>query len=55
LRFGHENFGGLKLLAQKKMVNGLPSINQPDRLCEECLVGKQFQKSFPKESTTRAN
>jgi hypothetical protein len=42
LRFGHENFGGLKLLAQKKMVNGLPSINQPDQLCEGCLVGKQF-------------
>lgn len=27
LRFGHVNFGGLKLLVQKKMVNGLPSIN----------------------------
>jgi hypothetical protein len=34
LRFGHENFGGLKLLAQNKMVNDLPSINQPDQLCE---------------------
>jgi hypothetical protein len=55
LRFGHENFGGLKLLGQKKMVNGLPSINQPDQLCEGCLVGKQFRKNFPKESTTRAN
>jgi transposase InsO family protein len=55
LRFGYENFGGLKLLAQKKMVNGLPSINQPDQLCEGCLVGKQFRKSFSKESTTRAN
>jgi hypothetical protein len=55
LRFGHENFGRLKLLAQKKMVNGLPSINQPDQLCEGCLVGKQFRKNFPKESTIRAN
>jgi hypothetical protein len=45
LRFGHENFGGLKLLAQKKMVNGLPSI---DQLCKECLVGKQFRKTFQK-------
>jgi hypothetical protein len=48
-------FGGLKLLAQKKMVNGLPSINQPDQLCEGCLVSKQFRKSFSKEYTTRAN
>jgi hypothetical protein len=56
LRFGHENFGELKLLAQKKMVNGLPSINQLEKRCEGCLVGKQFRKSFPKESsTTRAN
>jgi hypothetical protein len=37
------------------MVNGLPSINQPDQLCEGCLVSKQFRKSFSKESTTRTN
>jgi hypothetical protein len=37
------------------MVNDLPSINQLDQLCEGCLVGKQFQKSLSKESTTRTN
>jgi hypothetical protein len=36
------------------MVNGLPSINQPDQLCEGCLVGKQHRESFPKESMSRA-
>ncbi|KAE8735550.1 Beta-galactosidase 8 isoform 1 [Hibiscus syriacus] len=53
LRFGHLNFGGLELLSKKEMVK-LPHINQPDQLCEGCLVGKQFRKSFPKESETRA-
>ncbi|CAL1382197.1 unnamed protein product [Linum trigynum] len=54
LRYGHLNFGGLKLLDQKKMVHGLPVINHPDQLCEGCLVGKQFRASFPKESLSRA-
>ncbi|KAK2990141.1 hypothetical protein RJ640_007543 [Escallonia rubra] len=36
------------------MVNGLPSIVQPDQLCEGCLVGKQHRHSFPKESISRA-
>ena len=36
------------------MVKGLPYINHPDQLCEGCLLGKQFRKSFPKESNSRA-
>ncbi|KAM1179120.1 hypothetical protein ACFX1X_018618 [Malus domestica] len=54
LRFGHLNFGGLELLSKKEMVRGLPCINRPDQACEGCLLGKQFRKSFPNESTTRA-
>ena len=54
LRFGHLNFGGLKLLEKKEMVRGLPCINQPDQLCEGCLLGKQSRRSFPKESLSRA-
>ena len=54
LRFGHLNFGGLELLSKKEMVKGLPCINHPDQLCEGCLLGKQFRKSFPKESESRA-
>ena len=54
LRFGHLNFGGLQLLSKKKMVRGLPSISHPDQVCEGCLLGKQFKKSFPKESSSRA-
>ncbi|KAH9735937.1 hypothetical protein KPL71_017913 [Citrus sinensis] len=54
LRYGHLNFGGLELLFKKNMVKGLPYINHPDKLCEGCLLGKQFRKSFPKESNSRA-
>ena len=54
LRFRHLNFGGLELLSKKEMVRGLPCISHPDQVCEGCLLGKQFRKSFPKESTTRA-
>ena len=55
LRFGHLYFGSLELLHKKEMVKGLPSINQPDQLCEGCLLGKQCRKSFPKEASSRAN
>ncbi|KAM2649885.1 hypothetical protein EV1_013946 [Malus domestica] len=54
LCFGHLNFGGLELLSKKEMVRGLPCISHPDQVCEGCLLGKQFRKSFPKESTIRA-
>ena len=54
LRYGHLNFRGLELLFKKNMVKGLPYINHPDQLCEGCLLGKQFRKSFPKESNSRA-
>ncbi|KAH9671981.1 hypothetical protein KPL70_017541 [Citrus sinensis] len=54
LRYGHLNFGGLELLSKKNMVKGLPYINHPDQLCEGCLLGKQFRKSFPNESNSRA-
>ncbi|CAH9069840.1 unnamed protein product [Cuscuta europaea] len=54
LRYGHLNFGGLKMLSSKGMVKGLPFINHPDQLCEGCLFGKQSRKPFPKEVTSRA-
>lgn len=54
MRLGHVNFGGLKMMVQKKMVHGLPSFNHPDQLCEGCQVGKQSRKPFPKESILRA-
>jgi hypothetical protein len=46
-RFGHLNFGGLKLLHTKDMVKGLPLIEKPERICEGCIFGKQHRESFP--------
>ncbi|KAL4361783.1 hypothetical protein GQ457_04G023210 [Hibiscus cannabinus] len=54
MRFGHLNFGALKMLGEKKMVNGIPTISHPNQLCEACLLGKHARSSFPKEATSRA-
>ena len=54
-RYGHLSFKGLKTLQQKKMVNGLPQLKSPLRLCKDCLVGKQQRYSFPRKSTWRAS
>ncbi|BBH03053.1 transposable element gene [Prunus dulcis] len=53
-RFGHLNFNGLKALQQKNMMKGLPPLQVPSRVCEECMVGKQHHEPFPKESNWRA-
>ena len=54
LRFGHLNFDGLRLLAKKNMVKGLPYVKHLDQFCEGCLYGKQSRKSFPQESSWKA-
>jgi len=38
-----------------KMVNGLPSIQIPKKLCTECLIGKQHRDSMSKKSLWRAS
>jgi hypothetical protein len=55
MRLGHVNFDSLKMMAQKEMLKGLSSIIHLNQLCEGCLVGKQFCKTFPKESISRAS
>ncbi|KAM2507575.1 hypothetical protein ACFX1W_029877 [Malus domestica] len=54
-RYGHLSWSGLKVLQQKKMVDGMPQFKAPFKVCEDCLVGKQRRDSFPKESTWRAS
>ena len=53
-RYGHLNFGGLKILQRKSMVTGLPKIVVPSQVCEECVVGKQHHSQFPKSKPWRA-
>jgi GAG-pre-integrase domain len=54
LSFGHKNFGGLKEMASKKMMQGLPSIDSHDKFCEGCVIGKHSINSFPKMTEYRA-
>ncbi|TXG67555.1 hypothetical protein EZV62_008830 [Acer yangbiense] len=53
-RFCHLNFKGLKLLKHKNMVNGLSEIESVADTCEGCIMGKQHQISFPRQSSWRA-
>ena len=54
-KYEHLSFMGLKNLQQKSMVDGLPQLKTPSKLCKNCLVGKQHRDSFPKRSTWRAS
>jgi hypothetical protein len=53
-RLGHTNFHSIKLLSDKKMVEGVPAISHPDQLCRACLSAKQTRCSFPKVASWRA-
>ena len=55
MRLGHATFESLKMMSQKKMLKGLPSIIYLNQPCERCLLGKQFCKSFLNESILRAS
>lgn len=50
LRLGYLNLGALKLLSNKRMLEGLPHINSQNKFCEACILDKQLRKSFTKES-----
>lgn len=47
MRYDHLNFRGLKILAQKEMVKGLPLIHTLGNLCEGCILEKCHRDSFP--------
>lgn len=53
-RFGHLNMKGLRTLAYRKMVIGLPILKASSKMCTGCVVGKQHRDSFPKASSWRA-
>jgi len=53
-RFGHLHFGGLTKLVEKEMVLGLPKMEFEKKFCEDCVIGKQARRSFPRGSEYRA-
>jgi hypothetical protein len=55
-QYGHLSWNGLKVLQQKKMVEGMSQqFSIPSKVCEDCLMGKQRRYSFPKVSIWRAS
>jgi GAG-pre-integrase domain len=50
LRFGHLHYSGLKELAKKNMVHGLPDMDYSKKFCEGCVLGKQARNIFPKKA-----
>jgi len=55
-RFGHLNHQGLRSLAEKEMVKGLPKfdLGEEEAVCDICLKGKQIRESIPKESAWKS-
>jgi hypothetical protein len=53
--FGHLNANSLKILSEKKLIEGL-SINSKAKLyfCESYVQGKQHRLTFPKEGGLQA-
>ncbi|GKD43000.1 retrovirus-related pol polyprotein from transposon TNT 1-94, partial [Tanacetum coccineum] len=54
-RYGHLSWNSLNVLQRKNMVKGLPSFTLSQKVCEDCLVGKQHRSPFPSKSTWRAS
>ena len=52
-RFGHMNFGGIKLLHTKNMVKGFPLIDKPERVFEGFIFDKQHRETFLVEKLYR--
>ena len=55
-RLGHLNFNDMCDLQKKQLVSGLPEIEIPKEVCEECVQSKQHRNNFSKEvkSKTKA-
>ena len=39
-RYNHLSWNGLKVIQRKNMVDGLPQLKAPSKICEDCLIGK---------------
>ncbi|GAU26253.1 hypothetical protein TSUD_224440 [Trifolium subterraneum] len=52
-RFGHLNFRDLNMMSNKSVVSGLPKIQIPNEVCEDCVQSKQHRDSFNKDVKSR--
>jgi hypothetical protein len=49
-RLGHLNFRDIGDLKRRNMVSGLPEIDIPNEVCEECVQAKQHKNNFSKDA-----
>ena len=50
-QFGHMSFHTLKEMSNRQLVEGLPVIKVPNKLCRECVAGKHQRTLIPKASS----
>lgn len=53
-RLGHINHETMRMMANKELVAGLPSVDRSTKACVSCLRGKQTKKPFPQATHYRA-
>ena len=53
-RLGHVNRETMRMMANKELVVGLPSLSRSTETCVSCLRGKQTRRPFPKATHYRA-
>lgn len=53
-RLGHVNFGSLKIMTEKGLIQGPPKTMIPSKPCEGYLVGKQSRIPFPASTSYKA-
>lgn len=53
-RMGHVNYHSLVMMNKDRMVHGLPTITQPENVCDGCLMSKQTRKPFPAKANYSA-
>ncbi|MCI08499.1 ubiquitin carboxyl-terminal hydrolase [Trifolium medium] len=54
-RYAHLSIKGLNTLSKMNMVKGLPTLDDLEDKCADCLIGKQHRDSIPKQATWRAS
>jgi hypothetical protein len=47
---GHLNFRALRNLSSKGMVQGMPTVDRVEQVCDGCILGKQHRAPFPQAS-----
>lgn len=53
-RFGHLCFKVLRTLSYNNMVQRLPKLMTPSRVCSDCMVGKQTPRSYSQEKSVES-